>query len=239
MDRFTNDDLLQTESSLSFEEREFNTPHNVFDDYMMKSSSLKHMNEDDDDIDTDDFMQLNTLGQSYLTLQDNNLTSLNKPSYLLNPAVKYSNEILNKINRVKFLLMAPTSPAVKISEPSLTYLNQEQNYELRLIYTELFNKHNSQSSYIDKDLKQKGKEFFGVKDVSDMKTDNQDKNNPVFLSLLRLCFWDHKLQEKERDKIKQVLFICLIRVSKTQFLSFFQRQKIQVGKRISEKDIGS
>jgi hypothetical protein len=49
-----------------------------------------------------------------------------------------SNDSLQEaIGKFQFTLMAPTSPAVKTNEDTLTYLNQGQNYELRLCRTDM------------------------------------------------------------------------------------------------------
>lgn len=46
--------------------------------------------------------------------------------------VNFPNDYAESINKFEYVIMAPTSPAVKINEDTLTYLNQGQNYELKL-----------------------------------------------------------------------------------------------------------
>jgi hypothetical protein len=48
-----------------------------------------------------------------------------------------SDSLQEAIGKFQFTLMAPTSPAVKTNEDTLTYLNQGQNYELRLCRTDM------------------------------------------------------------------------------------------------------
>lgn len=91
-------------------------------------------------------------------------------------------------SRFQFVLVAATSPAVKCTEETLTYLNQGQSYELKLSYSnsdELLDHHTFHYN-------------------GDVKTTGASEENLSFLSVLRLCFWDRKLQEVEHDEIREV-----------------------------------
>lgn len=77
------------------------------------------------------------------------------------------------IKRFQVILMAPTSPAAKVNEESLTYLNQGQNYDLRLSYNSM----------------------------SDSSGGGEPK---MLLSIVRLCFWERKMQEIEEEEITKV-----------------------------------
>lgn len=72
--------------------------------------------------------------------------------------------------------MAPTSPAAKVNEESLTYLNQGQSYDLRLSYNNAGESVSTASSVEPK----------------------------MFLTIVRLCFWERKMQEIEEDEIAKV-----------------------------------
>ena len=67
------------------------------------------------------------------------LGSGNNVGYFLDRGIKFSNEFSgsSNINKFQYVLMAPTSPGVKINEDTLTYMNQGQNYELRFSRTDL------------------------------------------------------------------------------------------------------
>jgi hypothetical protein len=172
---------------------------------------------------------------------------------------KYSSEY-NSLNKYQYILMAPTSPAVKTNEDTLTYLNQGQNYELRLSLTEgvqIANVNNDgNSSSVQLQPKQEQRYHYlnndnqnTLEDIkpliingkanvvnsssngnsnSDHQIDSSSQANKlsildlskatstqnVYLSVIRLCFWDRKLQEIEHEEIKEVSknknFFCLI-----------------------------
>lgn len=94
---------------------------------------------------------------------------------------KYSKKKLNKVFYFRYIsvfvvrfqlaLMAPTSPAAKVNEETLTYLNQGQNYDLRLSYNS----------------------------AGELSTEPK-----MLLSVIRLCFWERKMQEIEDDEIQKV-----------------------------------
>lgn len=84
--------------------------------------------------------------------------------------------------------MAPTSPAAKVNEESLTYLNQGQNYDLRLSYNNSCEPPNAEPK--------------------------------MLLTIVRLCFWDRKLQEVEEDEIQKVIHLLFTRTFRLPF-SFF------------------
>lgn len=69
--------------------------------------------------------------------------------------------------------MAPTSPAAKVNEESLTYLNQGQSYDLRLSYN----------------------------NAGESASGSEPK---MFLTVVRLCFWERKMQEIEEEEIAKV-----------------------------------
>ena len=52
--------------------------------------------------------------------------------YVAMESKRFSTDYLSSMNKFQYVLMAPTSPAVKVNEDTLTYLNQGQNYELKL-----------------------------------------------------------------------------------------------------------
>lgn len=91
-------------------------------------------------------------------------------------------------SRFQFVLVAATSPAVKCTEETLTYLNQGQSYELKLSYS------TSSDDLLDHTFHYNG----------DVKITGASEENLSFLSVLRLCFWDRKLQEVEHDEIREV-----------------------------------
>jgi len=140
-------------------------------------------------------------------------------------------------NKFQFILIAPTSPAVKLNEETLTYLNQGQNYELKLtklntpigqsaymegirpnpvekklsgdnlkkIFTD--NTEDTLNQIVCKESSQIDKIVF--QELTDRPRTNQSvapiSQNPdqVYLSVIRLCFWDRKLQEIEHEEIKE------------------------------------
>lgn len=156
--------------------------------------------------------------------------------------VKLSNDYMNSMNKFQYILMAPTSPAVKINEDTLTYLNQGQNYELKLSCLESASMENSINNYnhMVEDIKplihldSKGlneNRHYLLNEASTLnqivsrdanENDLQEKQNAdnvdsvnnnsmlnssyVYLSVIRLCFWDRKLQEIEHEEIKEVDF---------------------------------
>ncbi len=81
--------------------------------------------------------------------------------------------------------MVPTSPAVKLNEDTLTYLNQGQSYEIKI---------NKVAASPFEELNQ------------EQESDSSTVSSPVYLSLIRLCFWDRKLQENELKEIREVRF---------------------------------
>lgn len=130
-----------------------------------------------------------------------------------------SSENSSKFN---YILMAPTSPAVKANEDTLTYLNQGQNYELRI------NRINNQfnSNYLNdqrqmEDIKpiiiesKLNKDSTTLNQIVCSASDSEsaeklsfhnlnDSNSSLYLSIVRVCFWDRKLQEIEQEEIKEV-----------------------------------
>ena len=62
--------------------------------------------------------------------------------------VNFPSDYSESINKFQYVIMAPTSPAVKINEDTLTYLNQGQNYELKLNRIQQSQKHLQQVSWI-------------------------------------------------------------------------------------------
>lgn len=148
-------------------------------------------------------------------------------------------------NKFHYVLMAPTSPAVKANEETLTYLNQGQNYELRINrVTNMFNSStttatvsSSSSSFINEsrqveDIKPLIVDSKLTKNANDESqtmnrivcgasdSESTDKlsyhnlnesssNCSLYLSIVRVCFWDRKLQEIEHEEIKEVK-ICSI-----------------------------
>ena len=166
-------------------------------------------------------------------------------TYVNEKNIRFSNDFSNSVNKFQYILMAPTSPAVKTNEDTLTYLNQGQNYELKL---GLLNSSTIQSnSYQNCDLSSNNLEYISdsrrqLEDIKPMintrdnMKDNlieppnetlnqivcgaenyekigfyQDPNEssasgPIYLSVVRLCFWDRKLQEIEQEEIKEVIY---------------------------------
>jgi hypothetical protein len=167
--------------------------------------------------------------------RSNSITNatLNPSTCYLNQNIKFSNEFSTSstMNKLQYTLMAPTSPGVKINEDTLTYLNQGQNYELKLSKVSEFGMQNPLintqfSSYLHEpdeaeDIKPVILNFKSAerdqpnsddKKNSDLNSNQQSGNqmssneNIVFhLSVIRICFWDRKLQEVEQDEIKEVL----------------------------------
>jgi hypothetical protein len=138
-------------------------------------------------------------------------------------------------NLLCFNLMAPTSPAVKTNEATLTYLNQGQNYELKLSRTDSENYLNPHQNSIEKatsilmnnnltntmqaqyhrliDIKPNTKDgSHHLSSTMNQSTTNKEQaqliaEDKIYLTILRLCFWDRKLQEVEQDEIRQVIII--------------------------------
>lgn len=190
----------------------------------------------------------------------NNLTSAGSNQFSNGSESKgrFSTDYLNSLNKFQSVLMAPTSPAVKVNEDTLTYLNQGQNYELKLsrhltapskavAIQQPLSQGSSQGGHYMEDIKPLLVDSKAVlcrtqdtfKDIltegSTASTLNQlvcdteaDKmlfcsgggpelneeaslsgltgtgSDPVYLSVIRLCFWDRKLQEIEHEEIKEV-----------------------------------
>jgi hypothetical protein len=155
-------------------------------------------------------------------------TSLNDINYVSDKnQASFAND-----SKFQYVLLAPTSPAVKTNEDTLTYLNQGQNYELRLSFTDsvsmnscakTFDNNGRQdknnSNYIEdiKPLIINGKPNVSINDNNGNNNNGQSKflsndsndakTYPVYLSIIRLCFWDRKLQESEHHEIKEVSLI--------------------------------
>ena len=148
-------------------------------------------------------------------------TTLNDTNYASDKTqASYSND-----SKFQYILLAPTSPAVKTNEDTLTYLNQGQNYELRLSLTDPVSinncvktfdnngrqeKHNSNYMEDIKPLIINGKPNVSMSENNNgqnkflFSDSNETKTYPVYLSIIRLCFWDRKLQESEHHEIKEV-----------------------------------
>ncbi|RMZ98742.1 transcription factor CP2 1 [Brachionus plicatilis] len=167
-----------------------------------------------------------------------------------NCSVKLSPDYMLSMNKFQFVLMAPTSPAVKVNEDTLTYLNQGQNYELKLSNNEAPQMNQSTQMeqnfafqnedikpFINLDTKSIDSRYLlsnqsngttlnqMVRDTNEHelndKLPHQDNcghnqnlqldlsahNSLVYLSVVRVCFWDRKLQEMEQDEIKEVLIL--------------------------------
>lgn len=231
------------------------------------------------------YIQICQLDNQNITLTDLNNNINNKSS-----TIKTDDHYTNKF---QFALIAATSPAIKVNEETLTYLNQGQNYELRLSYIDFqptnfvnnstgFNynyfpndhdnfqsnllKQNSTkgSDKINSDLKMsthivqdsslkcnltvKKIDHLACSEESDKIVNNIDiyenttsrsvnhlntintcnnsinsaskdvmkdllipgSNNIVFMSIIRLCFWDRKLQEIEHEEIKEVIIFYFL-----------------------------
>ena len=146
-------------------------------------------------------------------------------AYMTDKNIKYSNDYVNYTNKFSIVLIAPTSPAVKVTEESLTYLNQGQNYELKLSSSESkFSQsmhqasNNFQSAGNNVDLSERedikptlidcninnNRETLNDKQ-RESSEDGNSSTGPVYMSILRLCFWDRKLQENEYDEIRKVI----------------------------------
>jgi hypothetical protein len=152
---------------------------------------------------------------------------------------RFLNEISSVVsNKFHYVLMAPTSPAVKANEDSLTYLNQGQNYELRInrindsataiqqqqtIYSQMEDikpliieskLNNNKNNCSDKSQTTLNQIVCGING----ETENAEKlaynlvsndgsgtpSGSLYLSIVRICFWDRKLQEIEHQEIKEV-----------------------------------
>lgn len=181
-------------------------------------------------------------------VRQNNFTPSNTfQKHKANYNVKLSTDYLLNVNKFQFLLMAPTSPAVKVNEDTLTYLNQGQNYELKLSSNEIPHLNQAQidqnfayqsedikpfinldtksieNRYLlssqsnsttlnqivrdsnDHDLKDKLPHQENSGNNQNLQIDLSAQDALVYLSVVRVCFWDRKLQELEQDEIKEVL----------------------------------
>ena len=137
---------------------------------------------------------VNSFSNNFTT--DKNLGSTSSPcNYLLEKNTNFNGDYLNSSNKIQYLLMAHTSPAVKVNEETLTYLNQGQSYELK------FNKLNTNNGLIKKSDSDNEDLFKNQKDTHRL---NDSKDENMYLSLIRLCFWERKLQEIEHEEIKEV-----------------------------------
>ena len=151
-----------------------------------------------------------------------------------NYAIEKNFSFSNNESKFQYVLMAPTSPAVKTNEDTLTYLNQGQNYELRLSLTDSIPINNSSlknCNNFDNQVNQEQSNASFLEDIKPLiingKSNNICRNeaassastsnkfsgneindgktaNPIYLSIIRLCFWDRKLQEIEHQEIKEV-----------------------------------
>lgn len=177
---------------------------------------------------------------------------------------RFSTDYLSSLNQFQSVLMAPTSPAVKVNEDTLTYLNQGQNYELKLsrlltppkaVAMQQPLSQGSQSGHYMEDIKpllldskaglcrtdtfkdiltesspastlnqlvcdaDADKMLFGggqeLNEEPSLSSLTGAGSDPVYLSIIRLCFWDRKLQEIEHEEIKEVScgFIMSARIS--------------------------
>lgn len=183
----------------------------------------------------------------------------------VNYNVKFSNDYLANMGKFQYILMAPTSPAVKINEDTLTYLNQGQNYELKLSCNDRssLNLNIANSSLVDasssysfnntEDIKPMlhidtklnenraylinncnettlnqavcgaGNEQDAALGSDNSQNDsssakNSQNNCLVYLSVIRLCFWDRKLQEIEHEEIKEVIDFVGFKFSQFQVM---------------------
>lgn len=182
------------------------------------------------------------------SVRQNNFTSLNAfQKHKANYNVKLSADYMINMNKLQFLLMAPTSPAVKVNEETLTYLNQGQNYEIKLSCNEpphlnelqidqnyayqnedikpfinletksietgfILNNHSNSTTLNqivrdtnEHDLSDKLPRQENNTNNQNLQLDMSNQNTLVYLSVVRVCFWDRKLQEMEQDEIKEVL----------------------------------
>ena len=162
----------------------------------------------------------------------------NSCGYLMDKNIKFSNEFSNTsiMNKFQFILMAPTSPGVKLNEDTLTYLNQGQNYELKLSRIDIGMPHETSNQEQFAYMTKTSNTVEDIKPVIiNLKNDNSDEDNLNqdktssgssgscediiksagklencelggfnYMSVVRLCFWDRKLQEMEQDEIKEV-----------------------------------
>lgn len=133
--------------------------------------------------------------KSYLSSINTILPNTQNNSLTMEKNTNFNEEYLNSINKYQYLLMANTSPAVKINEETLTYLNQGQSYELK------FNKTNYIASVIKKSDSDNEDLYKKTDKIASTTEDNDDQ---MYLSIIRLCFWERKLQEIEDEEIKEV-----------------------------------
>jgi hypothetical protein len=168
-------------------------------------------------------------------------------------ANSYNTNTCLSSNKFQYILMAPTSPGVKISEDTLTYLNQGQNYELKMScaadvlttcssYNEPSGIMDEQYGYLggsdsnntledikplihkssDEEKQQRGlpccsngqlAENGIVKENIKYESGGggMEYNDLNYLSVIRLCFWDRKLQENEQEEIKEVSVVSFDR----------------------------
>jgi hypothetical protein len=221
-----NKQLLHSDSSVSpfnISNDDYNThnhntaSNNTFDCLINQSRSNSNSNSlnDSDNESNDsnnDFNNLNFILNSQQQQQqqqknDSFLPSINsfnienfntntaavQNNYLIERNVNYNQDFINSVNKIQYVLMAPTSPAVKVNEDTLTYLNQGQSYELKFNRLD-FNK----QSFINN-----SREMVIKKCEDDDFKDTND--NQIYLSIIRICFWDRKFQEVEHEEIKEVI----------------------------------
>ena len=131
-------------------------------------------------------------------------------NYLIERNSNFNNDYLKSTNKFQYVLMANTSPAVKVNEDTLTYLNQGQSYELK------FNRIGFES---DNNPKIQQQLFVKKVDNDYYKNTEQNKDDTMYLSIIRLCFWERKLQEIEHEEIKEVIICELNR--EISFKSYF------------------
>jgi hypothetical protein len=197
----------------SFDSLSLNPPRSNCTMISQSSNDRDGSDESDDSVDCDipdDFDNLNFIinpqqksEKSYLPLVNSfnndfkNLdTTIKNDSCLLEKNANFNGDYLNSSNKIQYLLMANTSPAVKINEESLTYLNQGQSYELK------FNMISSNNNSVKK-FGSDNEDLYNTQ--KDNKFNNIDsKDEKLYLSVIRLCFWERKLQEIEQEEIKEV-----------------------------------
>jgi hypothetical protein len=256
-----NETSNQRHSSANQSAQDFNTSNNHFD-CLINDVDGVHVDSMSNEAKTasteDDIITMASRYESFLTndpisrnhnisnehsiqlnYTNNHNNNHNYNNYAVEKSIKFSNDFLNTLNKFQYVLMAPTSPAVKSNEETLTYLNQGQNYELRL---NRFNNNNTpnNTNYAHTDPGQHNYSYNQQNDsrhvVEDVKpllingkitrnetnttnistnTDklrafsHQNENQIVYLSIVRLCFWDRKLQEVELEEIREVFIIIL------------------------------
>lgn len=240
----TDDDILQSSVSSSSNSSSSSFSYNMsnvsnrFNHQHHHNHSHHHQQQHNDlqhQLNQQNMLQANTNNLDYSFSGNNSLNNSFLPNKKLikqdstlndtNYTSEKSQTSFSNDNKFQYVLLAPTSPAVKTNEDTLTYLNQGQNYELRLSLTDPLSINNSvktfdsngrqdkQNSNYMEDIKPliiNGKPNMNMNENNNTQnkyilndsTDN--KTYPVYLSIIRLCFWDRKLQESEHREIKEV-----------------------------------